>query len=320
MAAHPPATGGWHWQLRDDVRNAQGKMRRQAISLVFISLILAACSASTPTPEAPTSATTSNVEVFRDLVYAEPLQPDVEGQRLDVYKPARPGTWPVVVFLHGLGGTKEVLRMESSAIAERGAVVFTPTWPTVMEDMAAREDGEGFREMYEALACAIRFARTNAIEHDGEPSRLTLVGHSYGAAYGSWMALAGDNLDHLWMEFAAARGGPPSQVACVASEGSFEVDAFVGIAGRYSFTKKLQESDPELWSIVNPIAHVGRGPMLPVRLLHGERDSTVPPEFSAQMNDLLAEAEYDTRFILYDGTHRLPIDLTGEVLLDLAGE
>lgn len=303
------------------------KLPQQMMGVTFLLLLLVGCGTPaatpmppTPTPEAPTPTTASNVEVFRDLVYVEPLQPDVEAQELDVYKPARPGAWPVVVFLNALGGAKEGYAKVSSAVAERGAVVFTPNWPTILGEMAAKEDGEGFREMYEVLACAIRFARTHATDFGGDPSHLTLVGQSYGAFIGSWVALAGDNLDQLWGEFAAARGGPPPQVECIASEGSFEVDAFVGIAGRYR-VYGLEESDPELWNLVAPFAHVGRGPMLPVRLLHGERDSTVPPEMSVQMNDLLAGAHYDTRLILFDGTHpTIPIDLTADVIMDLPGE
>ena len=272
--------------------------------------------ASTPIIPTPTM---TNVEVFHDLVYVEPLQPNVVAQQLDVYKPLRSGTWPVVVFFHGSGGTKEGYIKESLALTEHGAVVFTPNWPSHLVDIAVKENGAGFREMYEALACAIRFARNNAIEYGGNPSNLTLIGHSYGATFGSWVALAGDSLDDLWEEFATERGGPPSQVDCIESEDSFAVDAFIGIGGQYNNVEKLRDSDPELWNVVSPVAQVGRGPMLPVRLLHGERD-TINPDLPTQMNDILVNSDYDTSLIFYDGVHNVPIDVTIKVLSDLMGE
>jgi predicted esterase len=296
-------------------------MRRKAVSLVLISLILVACGAPSPTPEAPTPTPAPNVEFFPDLVYVEPLQEGVKPRELDVYKPLQPGEWPVVVLIHGLGGTKEGYVKESTAIAERGAVVFAADWPAYIGDIAAQKDGAGFREMYEVLACAVRYARSNASDYGGRPSRLILVGHSYGAVNGAWLALAGDNLDSLWAEYEAAHGGPPSQVKCVAGEGSINVDAFVGIAGGYdNLPNRLKEANLELWDILNLATHVGREPTLPIRLLHGKQDTTVDPESSVELNALLAGAGYDTSLILFDGTHRVPSGLTADVVMDLAGK
>jgi predicted esterase len=298
------------------------------VTLLFLLVIIASLTVNgcetrsypTSTPIIPTP-TTSNVEVFRNLVYVEPLQPQVVAQKLDVYKPMQAGNWPVVVLLHGLNAAKEGYAKESLALAKHGAVVFIPNWPTRIADIAAKENGKGFREIYEVLACAIRFARNNATEYDGNPSHLTLIGHSYGAAYGSWIALAGDDLDDLWEEFATERGGPPSQVECIEGEGSFAVDAFIGIAGRYNHAEKLHESDPELWNVVSTFAQVGRGPMLPVRLLHGERDTVVDPDISVQIKDILVRSDYDARLTFFDGIHQeIPFDLTTEMLLDLTGE
>jgi len=72
--------------------------------------LLAACGKprlpSTPTSIPPTatateSAITLPVDISKDVVYTKPLQPDVSEQKLDVYAPAEPGAWPVVVFAHG---------------------------------------------------------------------------------------------------------------------------------------------------------------------------------------------------------------------------
>ena len=298
------------------------KRLAQMIYLALVTLLLGACGAPqlTPTPTVAAPTMTPPVEVASDVAYAMPLQPDVIEQRLDIYTPREAGAWPVVVILHGLDNTKEYYAPLSQAIAEQGAVVFTVDWQTWIADLAARENGKGFREMSEALSCAIRFARATASDYGGDPSQVTLVGHSYGAAAGAWVALAGDNLDHSWEGFASIRGGPPPQVECVVSGVSANVDAFVGIAGRYDFAGPLEERDPELWQIAAPYAHLGQDLDLRVRLIHGERDNLVRPEHAVQFNDALAEAGYDTSLALWDGTHRVPVELTVAEVMEVAGE
>jgi acetyl esterase/lipase len=293
----------------------------QMICLALVMLLLGACGAPqlTPTPTVAAPTLTPPVEVASDVAYAMPLQPDVTEQRLDVYTPGEAGAWPVVVFLHGYDGHKEYFASVSQAIAEQGAVVFTVDWPTWMADLAARENGKGFREMSEVLSCAIRFARATAPDYGGDPSQVTLVGHSYGADTGAWIALAGDNLDRSWEEFASIRGGPPPQFECVVSGVSADVDAFVGIAGRYDFAGPLQERDPELWQIAGASAHLGQDLGLRVRLIHGERDDLVRPEHAVQFNDALAEAGYDTSLTLWDGKHQVPIEPTVTEVIEVAG-
>jgi acetyl esterase/lipase len=292
----------------------------QTICLALVTLLLGACGAPqlTPTPTVATSTMTSPVAAASDVAYAMPLQPDGTEHRLDVYIPEE-AAGPVVVILHGLDNNKEYYAPLSQAIAEQGAVVFTVDWPTWMADLAARENGKGFREMSEALSCAIRFARATAPDYGGDPSQVTMVGHSYGAAAGAWVALAGDNLDHSWEGFASIRGGPPPQFECVVSGVSANVDAFVGIAGRYGFAGPLQERDPELWQIAGAFAHLGQDLGLRVRLIHGERDNLVRPEHAVQFNDALAEAGYDTSLTLWDGKHQVPVELTVAEVIEVAG-
>jgi len=310
-------------------------LKFQTVFWLLILLVLVACNTPEPSPTPrPTielqkstatgiqpSAETYAVDVTSDVVFAMPLQPDVTEQRLDVYTPSDAGDWPVVVFLHGFGGTKEYYAPLSQAIAEQGTVVFTAAWPTWIADLAANENGKGFREMSEVLSCAIRFARATAPDYGGDPSQMTLIGHSYGADTGAWVALAGDNIDSLWDRFASIRGGPSSQVECVMSGVSTNVDAFIGIGGGYDdFAGPLQERDPELWQMVDPYAYLGQNLDLRIRLIHGERDDMVRPEHAVQFNDALAEPGYDTSLTLWDGKHRVPIELTVAKVFEVARE
>jgi predicted esterase len=262
------------------------------------------------------------VTVTEDVVYAIALQPDVSPSewRLDVYAHTKPGPWPVVVFVH-LGDRKEIL---SRAIAEQGAVVVTVEWPTMDPIWAFRDNGRGFREMSEALACALRFVRAGASDYGGDATRVTVVGFSLGGGAGVHIALVGDDLDRRWEEFASLRGGPPRQIECEVSGGSAHVDAFVGVAGAYDAfvgtdgkygREWLQEKDPELWEMF--YSSLGRNLDLKVRLIHGEHDSTIPFENSVEFDTALAEAGYDTVLIPHEGHHEIPTELTVETIMEV---
>jgi len=280
-----------------------------------------------PTPAATESAVTFPVTVTEDAVYAVALQPDVSPPewRLDVYAPTEPGPWPVVVFAHGLGDRKENNAILSRSIAEQGAVVFTIGYPTMDPSVAITDNGRGFREMLDTLACAIRFARARAPDNGGDAARVTLVGFSLGGGAGAHIALVGDDLDRRWEEFVSLRGGPPRQVECEVSGGSAHVDAFVGVAGAYDAfvgtdgkygREWLQDKDPELWEMLN--SSLGENLDLKVRLIHGEHDSTIPFENSVEFDTALAEAGYDTVLIPHDGYHEIPTELTVQTVMEVA--
>jgi predicted esterase len=293
------------------------------LGLVLLLVFSPACN-SPPTVEAPTipaPTPTSSVSVTKDVVYATSLREDGATWTLDVYTPLEAGGWPVVVFLHGLGGNKEGFVQAGEIIAESGATVYAVTWPAQAVDVAALDNGRGYREISETLNCAIRFARVSATDFGGDARHTTLVAHSYGALYGAWIALASGSLDAQWEEFLARRDGPPAQVECAKNSDSARVDAFVGIGGgRYTAAEVLQERNSELWEIVSPFSHLGRNLDLPVRLLHGDRDTVASPESSQTFNNVLLEAGYDSRVILFDGGHVVPPHLTFEAVMELSSK
>jgi predicted esterase len=192
---------------------------------------------------------------------------------------------------------------------------------------AIRDNGRGFREMSETLACALRFVRARASDYGGDATRVTVVGFSLGGGAGVHIALVGDDLDRRWEEFASVRGGPPRQIECEVSGGSAHVDAFVGVAGAYDAfvgtegkygCEWLQEKDRELWEMLN--SSLGENLDLKVRLIHGEHDSTVPFENSVEFDTALAEAGYDTVLIAHEGYHEIPTELTVETVMEVAGD
>ena len=260
--------------------------------------------------------------IINDVLYANSLQDGVDDQLLDIYASQGDGTWPVVVFMHGLGNSKFIHTSLSRQMAEAGMIVFTVNWPSLMLRNSSEWNSEGFREMYEVISCAVRYARMNAAGYGGDPSRIILVGFSAGANIGGWHALSGGTLDQTWDDFAAANEGSPApQVTCVANmDVPVHVNAFIGIGGRYTREDFLKNSNKHLWEIISPLNQIGRYTELRVRLLHGTRDVDVPVEHSEFLHDLLVENGYDTKVVIFDGTHYVPVEETITVIMELAGE
>ncbi len=272
-----------------------------------------------PTPVLPLSVT-----VTKDLVYAKKLQPDTQVEwKLDLYAPTDPGDWPVVVFLHGSGKNRGTTILPR-AIAEQGVIVFVIEYPEIHPTMAILDNGKGYREVAETVACAIRFARARASDFGSDNAPVVIAGFSLGGGVGSHVALFGTSLDRRWEEYAASRGGPPRQVDCEVSQGSTHVDALVGIAGAYDgfvgYDGKygrefMQEKDPDLWKML--YGSIGENPDLKVRLLHSETDWVIPYENSVEFEATLAEAGYDVKLIQFSGGHTKPLELTVQTVMNV---
>jgi acetyl esterase/lipase len=175
----------------------------------------------------------------------------------------------------------------------------------------------------ERIACAVRFARATAADYGGDPSWITLVGHSAGAHDGAVIALAGD-------DFAGD---------CPVTDESALVDAFVAYEGPYDWTTtiyhssfdytSLKNEDPELGHAINPYSHIGLNSDLEVRLVHGDDEDVawydIPLEVSKEFHQALADAGYDVELIVVEGaTHgdlisdSDVIELTVEEVMELA--
>jgi predicted esterase len=285
------------------------------LPLLLLGISLVECDSNAPI----------SVAVTKDLVYAKAFKRDRPVElMLDVYAPAEPGEWPIVLYLHDFGETKEGTTLLPQAIAEQGAIVFNIDYPDIDPSVACLNKGKGHRELDEIVACAVRFARVKASDLGSDAPPLAIAGFSWGGGVASHVALMGDTVEARWQEYAAAHDGPPCQCECVVSEGSNDVDALVGIAGSYDAfvgydglygREFLQEKDPELWQML--YSSIGENLDLKIRLLHSETDSTIPYENSVAFETLLAEAGYDVKLIPYTGGHTTPLEPTVQTIMDV---
>ena len=242
-------------------------------------LLLAACGGSgsttsalasvRPSQTASPSASTRMVHpirVVRDVRYMSKAEGGKASALLDVYAPTDAGPWPVVVMLHGGGTTKDDYEGWATKTARRGAVTFVPTWSRMNNDKAATLSADEVRAALTAaignIGAAVRFARGTAAGYGGDPGRLTLFGHSYGAI----------------SAMMAAFSGIPASKSGLQGAGSTIPESLVVFDGDYllaSFGDDLLARDPGLMHVFTPWDYLGRRVDFPITFI-----DSVTPELS----------------------------------------
>ena len=244
-----------------------------------------------PTPPAP-----GRVLVTRDVPFT-PAVPCGSGRcrmRLDVWHPATKAGWPVVVSLHGRPRTRADMEPIARLLVAEGAVVFNADYRG-----GARVE-RGYPMAFEDAACAVRFAREHAATYGGDPSRIVLVGHSFGTYVGSIVALDGDAYDG----------------ACLADGGSAEPDAFVGLAGSYhwhdqpiwtTFFGARLSSARARWRDGDPHSHIGGNPDSAWWFVTERTDPVLDPDSSSEFHEALLDAGYESDLRTLDGSGHFTI-------------
>ena len=288
-------------------------------AMVGVSPLGVTAQADGDDPAAATSDATGEVTILGNLVYATGSAPDaVDKLALVLHRPAAAREDAPMVI--DVGGSD----LDFQALADRGvSVVSNLSFPDRFPEVMQRADPTAVRAMADAEACAIRLARGS--EYGSETAPLLLTGFSRHGGLASHVALAGESFDRVWDEYAESGGGPPAQYDCTVSEGSTRVEGLVGVAGVYDAMVGyeglygrdfLQEHEPDLWEML--WSTVGLHPELRVRLLHGDADTTPPPENSAAFEAVLAEAGYDVELVEFAGGHFVPRDLVTAAVMELA--
>jgi acetyl esterase/lipase len=189
---------------------------------------------------------------------------------------------PVLIFFYGgswNSGNRDFYDFYGRALAEQGFVVVVPDYRLVPEVR--------FPAFLEDAAAAVAWTRQNIVRYGGDPTRMSLSGHSAGAHIAAMLTL-----DPQWL----AKAGVPSGT----------IRAFVGLAGPYDFfpftTNAARaafghEPDPR---VTQPI-HFVRKDAPPILLLTGSDDTTVKPRNARALSAALSKAGAGTPFISYDG-------------------
>lgn len=242
----------------------------RTLSLLVAAILPAGCSSlgllDALTPSGQYTKTT-------DIAYGA-----LPRQKLDIYRPQGAGPHPVIVFIYGGGwedGARGQYRFVAQTLTRHGYMVVIPDYRVYPEVR--------FPTFVEDAARAVRWARDNAAQNDGDPSRLFLMGHSAGAHIAAMIALDARYLAAVDMQRRDMKG-------------------FIGLAGPYDFlplgSDKLKAilAAPDMMQ-TQPIAFADAGAP-PMLLLHGLDDTTVLPRNTINLAAKLREtgASVETRY------------------------
>lgn len=257
-----------------------------------------------PMPLLALPAAAAGTAVDGDPAADQPLahrdQPSVAdglpSQRFDVYLPAGcGGKLPLVVWIHGKtwrDGSKDDCPItwlvgEGYAVASIGYRLSSEArFPAQLDDCLA----------------ALTALERNAAIWGIDPERVCVAG---AAAGGHLAALAG-----LWNDSSADTALPR-----VAAIGLFAAPTHLTTLGpeydRAASPASLLVGGPlpefrEAAQRASPLAHVAAGGP-PVLVVHGRHDTIVPPEQSVQFDAALKAASIDSRLMLLDASHDMPL-------------
>jgi acetyl esterase/lipase len=260
-----------------------------------------------PQPSVPAAVATASllgVTVRIGIAYSPPVRCSRSGAkcvlRYDLYRPAGPGPFPIVVMAPGgptspTGGGR--LAAFARGVAARGAVVMVANW--------RQGDRYGGRPPIAVgdIGCAIRTARSIAPAVHGDLRRIVLLGHSLGG-WGSAI------------EMLDATASTPALGSCLRRTGSTRPAAFIGIAGAYAgpagdfddvdwsdLLGVRLSADAAFWARFNPlvVAARSRSAHVPVLLIYGSADRTVAPTQTKRFATRLRAANRAPRVVMEPG-------------------
>ena len=212
-------------------------------------------------------------------------------QRLDVYRPDTGSNWPVLVYVYGgswNGGRKELYAPAAQRLLPEGALI-------VIADYTLYP-AAGYPTQTQEIAAALAWTLDHAAEYGGDPRRVVVVAQSAGAHVAA-LAL-------LDPQFLAAHG-----------HSAAEVRGFFGISGVYDIETQLAHERSKGRSgqyvvdvmggrqniaAASPSTFVSAAAPR-TKLIHGDRDNTVPLRMSVEFHERLRAAGAQSEFTLYPG-------------------
>jgi len=206
---------------------------------------------------------------------------DETTQDILVFAPDAEGSWPVVVALHGVGGTGKDMAEIATRLAREGVVVFAPTYRSDLSSQKGLIDTENDVE------CGYRFIRSIAAEYGGDLDQpVTFVGWSLGATAALGIGLTED-VDPTG-----------KYVSCFSNVPRPEV--IVAISGCYFGFEGVKQSYFDVSGWGNKEADL--------TLLAGHDDTTCAAWQSEDAAAELRSAGYDVDLVMLEGAnHYAPI-------------
>lgn len=277
-----------------------GRARAGAI-MVLVCTLAAACHPAggdaTDRHGAPDATTGAEVEL-REVAYGD--APDQVGDLIVPAGPPPDAGWPVVVLVHG-GFWREAYHRDlmdplAEDLRDRGYVAWNVEyrrvggaggWPATLLDLAAAVD------------------HLADVEVPLDLDRVAIAGHSAGGHLALWVAGrtrlpdGAPGTDPRVRPCAAVGQAPVADLAAAD-------DAGLGDGAARELLGGAPQEVPDRWAIADPVQLVGHG--VPVLLVHGTKDDTVPTGQSERYADAAARAGDPVEVATGVGDHFAVID------------
>ncbi|BDO41158.1 alpha/beta fold hydrolase [Cellulomonas sp. NTE-D12] len=237
-------------------------------ALLALALVAAGIAACSPSDDGSRPATPPTPTVSFDPAQSSHLFPPAN---------ARPGKTPLIVLVPGGGWTSADptgLTGLATWLSQRGAAVVTVTYRT-------SSDGAYFPVPAQDVACDVADAVARTRRSGVDVGDVVIVGHSAGAQLAAVVALTPGS-------FGSGCADPPvAPDRLVGLAGPYDVDHLGALAsdllgpGRHTAAQI---------AAANPVALATQRPQLPVLLIHGTADTTVPATSTEQLAAALTGA------------------------------
>lgn len=227
-----------------------------------------------------------NPAIAKNIAYGS--QPH---QLLDIYQPDKPGSYPVIVYIHGGGwnsGNKELYALVAQKLVPYDVVVVVPRYQLYPDAT--------YTQMRDDVSTSLAWTVDNIAQYNGDPARIVFGGQSAGAHLSAMTvfdrsALAPHNLT--------------SSAIC----------AYYGISGVYDITAQYQfeldngRTAPVMTAVMGgESAFIATSPIsyahadIPrVLLIHGDQDETVPLQITQEFAQALDAVGANVSLQIYPG-------------------
>jgi acetyl esterase/lipase len=262
----------------------------------------------TPAPT-PTRTLLPPVEKVRDIAY---IPGGASQQVLDLYlPPAAAEPYPVVLLLHGGGGSKRDLESLAASLARQGYVAASlnfrehPRYPYP----AAVEDA----------FCGLAWLYANVETYHLDPQRFYALGHSFGGTLASMLGVVDDPALFL---SGCPNGLPESDRVrgVVAYTGLFDYVHLPSAGGLFDYASgylgSTRATAPALWAQASPLNWID-GSEPPFLIIHGEADRSIPIDQSQAFAAALQAAGVQAELMLIPDANHFEI-INSQVTLEAA--
>lgn len=224
-----------------------------------------------------------------------------EWQYADLYMPDDPSPYqngaglPCVMLIHGgfwkSSWTSELMKPIAQDLAEAGVA----TWNIEFKGWSDGEEGVWMDTLSDVLRAWGQLALLPGIDI----TRSMVMGHSAGGQLALLLAATAERKPWLVIAQAPITDLIGADSAKLSDEGD-AVRRWIGCS---------PEENRTLWDRLNPIEHP---PIVPVLLVHGERDTDVPKAQSETYADIMSAKGIDVQKLWLPGDHYSIIDVASD--------